>query len=68
MKRILAILLAVAMLLSMGLVSATAEELVDGAKVATIVLDDAREHQGHREPVDRLEQIRHPGRFIKVTV
>ena len=31
-------------------------------------LDDAREHQGHREPVDRLEQIRHPGRFIKVTV
>ena len=30
MKRILAILLAVAMLLSMGLVSATAEELVDG--------------------------------------
>ena len=30
--------------------------------------DDAREHLGHREPVDRLEQIRHPGRFIKVTV
>ena len=55
MKRILAILLAVAMLLSMGLVSATAEELVDGKfaetrKITVEIFD--RSNDGGTDPTN----------------